>query len=81
MNFYGIKGIEIILHGQWADPELKYKGKLYNYILVETIMWDIYYEYCEYSNIEETEEDFELFVYENKDTVIDLLESMEGEEL
>ena len=80
MNFYGIKGIEIIPHGQWADPELKYKGKLYSYILVEDYMWENYEEHCKYFNIEKTEEDFELFVYENKDTVIDLLESIEGEE-
>ena len=80
MNFYGIEGIEIILYGQWADPELKYKGKLYSYILVEDYMWENYEEHCKYFNIEKTEEDFELFVYENKDTVIDLLESMEGEE-
>lgn len=40
--WYGIKNIQFISHGEWADPELYYRGKLYNAVEVED---DLYYQY------------------------------------
>ena len=38
-DWFGIEGARYIDHGEWADPEVSYKGKLINY-------WDIV-DYCE----------------------------------
>ena len=38
-DWFGIKGARYINHGEWADPEISYEGKLINY-------WDIV-DYCE----------------------------------
>jgi hypothetical protein len=32
--FLGLRGVYYIWHGEWADPEIEYYGKLYNY-------WDV----------------------------------------
>jgi hypothetical protein len=38
-EFCGIKGVYIIKHGEWADPELSYKGMTVNmYKVVDTIV-------------------------------------------
>lgn len=44
--FYGIRGIEFIWHGAWADPELIWHGKSFNYYDVETPLWHVYAEEC-----------------------------------
>lgn len=36
----GVEGIVYIDHGEWADPELEYKGKRFNYWSVEEIIWN-----------------------------------------
>ena len=42
-NYYrGIRGVNLIWHGEWADPELSYKGKVVNYYAVEDTIWDEY---------------------------------------
>ena len=33
-NWYGIEGITFLYHGEWADPEIEYKGHIFN-------SWDI----------------------------------------
>ena len=42
--FYDIEGIEYIGHGDWADPELAYKGKTYNYYDLEDALYDDFKE-------------------------------------
>lgn len=38
--FYGVPEVEFIWHGEWADPEVAYKGKLYSYIDLEDTLYD-----------------------------------------
>lgn len=38
--FYGIEGVEFIDHGEWADPEVVYNGKTYNYYALEDTLYD-----------------------------------------
>lgn len=43
-NWYGIHGIKFIYHNNTADPEILYKGKLINAMVVEDTMWDRFKE-------------------------------------
>ena len=43
-NFYGIRGIQFIWHGESADPEIKYKKHLFDYYDLEDYLWDSYKE-------------------------------------
>lgn len=40
--YRGIRGVHLIWHGEWADPELSYKGKVVNYYAVEDVFWEEY---------------------------------------
>ena len=40
--FYGIKGIEFVWNGEWNDPTIIYKGKTYNYYMLENTLFDMY---------------------------------------
>ena len=69
MHFYSLKRIKIINHGEWSDPEVKYKGKSYNYYDFEDLLFnyykdnqDIYYKLS-----------FEKFIKENKTLCYDLI--------
>jgi hypothetical protein len=33
--YYGIYGIQFIWHGEWADPELVWHGKSFNYYEID----------------------------------------------
>ena len=46
--FYGIYGIEFIWHGEWADPELVWHKKSFNYYDVENTFWEIWKGSTEY---------------------------------
>lgn len=37
--YLGIRGVHLIWHGEWADPELMYRNKVANYYDVETTMY------------------------------------------
>lgn len=37
----GIEGVEMIWHGEWADPELTYKGVVKNYYDVEDPLFEL----------------------------------------
>lgn len=38
--FYGVPEVEFIWHGEWADPEVAYKGNVYSYTDVEDALYD-----------------------------------------
>jgi hypothetical protein len=42
--FYGIKPIQYIYHGDWSDPELRYKGHSINYWDFENALYEIFKE-------------------------------------
>ena len=43
-NWYGIKGIDFVWHGEWSDPEIRYLGVLINAPTVEDSMWYMFKE-------------------------------------
>ena len=40
--YRGIRGVYMIWHGEWADPEISYKGMVVNYYAVEDTIWEEY---------------------------------------
>ena len=57
--WYGIKSVELIPHGEWSDPEIYYKGRLYNAVVAEEELYAIWREQIEF---EETPYDFETWM-------------------
>lgn len=53
--WYGIYPIKFIWHGAWSDPELKYKGHLFNYWDIENRMYEewLYYYSENYPTFED----------------------------
>ena len=43
-TFHGVPGSTVVSHGEWADPELFYKGKKVDFEAVEERLYDDYYE-------------------------------------
>ena len=44
-NLYlGLPEVHLIEHGEWADPELEYKGKVVNYYELEDCLYEIFKE-------------------------------------
>lgn len=54
--WYGIPSVQFIYHGEWADPEIYYKGRYYNAESVEEELYAIWREQIEY---DETRYDFD----------------------
>ena len=69
-NWYGIKDIGFIWHGQWSDPEIEYKGKRINCYIVEDTMWERYKEDC----VSCDEDLFGNYMVEHADDVYELIE-------
>lgn len=70
--FYGIYGIQFIYHGDWADPELKWHGKSFNYYEIEAPLWETYKEDCENPN----EDDFATWIKKNAYLVRECLQNL-----
>lgn len=69
MTFYSLKRIKFINHGEWSDPEVKYKGKSYNYYDFEDLLFNYYKDYQDiYYKLS-----FEEFIKENKSLCYDLI--------
>ena len=74
-NWYGIEGIGFVWHGEWADPEIEYKGKRCSCYTVEDTMWQRFREECPEAN----EDEFDKYMWENQEDVIELTElAMQG---
>ena len=58
-NYRGVQEIEFIWHGEWADPELEYKDKTFNYWDVEDALWQ---DFKEEGGAEDDEEAFDKYV-------------------
>lgn len=74
--FYGIRGIRFIWHGEWADPELIWREKSFNYYDLEMPLWEAYKEECFMENKTANEDCFPAWVKENADLVRDLLQQL-----
>lgn len=72
-NYCGIKDIGYISHGEWADAELEYKGKLFNENVISDAMYERFVE--EFPDKDGDYEAFEKYIRDNKDEVYGLLES------
>lgn len=71
-NYCEIENIGYISHGEWADAELEYKGKLFNENVVSDVMWERFIE--EFPDKDRNYEAFNQYMYDNKDEVYELLE-------
>lgn len=69
-NYRGIPNIEFVWHGEWADPELIYKGHSFNYWDVEDALWGDYVEQeCEGNADKGDDYAFALWLKKNTDYV------------
>ena len=66
-NYRGTEGIEFVSHGAWADPELIYDGKSFNYWDIDNALWDMFCEeIAEYAGVSVNDEDaFDKYVQDN----------------
>lgn len=67
-NWYGIENIGFIWHNEWSDPEIEYNGRCCSCYVVEDTMWERFKE--EFPNA--SEDDFEKYMKDNEDEVIEL---------
>lgn len=68
-GFYrGCRGVTMIGHGSWSDPELEYNGYLFNYWDIEYALWDAFLDETGYSDAQsddpKVEEEFNTYVKE-----------------
>lgn len=71
-NYYGIEGIGYIGHGEWADPEIEYKGELFNEHIITDPMYDRFY--ADFPEKDGDYDAFEHYVYDHRNEVYELLE-------
>lgn len=74
--FYGIKGVELVSHGSWADPELVWEGNSFNYYDVENALWDSYKEICAEENKPANETRFDKWVKKNAYLTFEYLQNL-----
>lgn len=56
-NWYGIKGLEFVWHGEWSDPGVIYKGIEVDSVVPENTMWDRWIHDDDGNFIQEREDD------------------------
>lgn len=71
--FYGIYGIKYIYHGEWADPELVWHQRSFNYYDLENTLWSIYQEDLQAG---EQVPDFDLWVKKNAYLAREILQNL-----
>lgn len=80
--YCGVPDVEFVYHGDWADPELIYQGKSYDYYDIEDPMWEAYNEDFpapkDYNSDEykEWEDRFDDYVRDNAYMVYDYLDNL-----
>ena len=75
--YCGVPDVYFIYHGEWADPEVMYKGKYFNLpVDVETPLWSEYEECCEEFGKKTTDEGFAEWVGNNPVNVYDVLNNL-----
>lgn len=72
--FYGVPEVKFIGHGEFADPEVEYKGLRFNYFRLEDALSSMY---CE---DDRRYEEFECFIKENPEIVYEILDMLIAEE-
>lgn len=77
-NYFGVEGLEYIPHGEWADPDLVYKGRVFNYWDVFDRLFDEFLEENPEYTDSQAEELFDKYLRENplkiEELLLDLVE-------
>ena len=69
----GVEGSKFRWHGALGDPEVEYRGKLFNEVELEDFLWEIYEDDCKSKGIEPTEEGYNNFATaEEAESVLEL---------
>ena len=69
-NWYGIEDIGFIWHGEWADPEIEYKGKRLNVHDIEDGMWEKFVEIYQCEDFDK----FSEYMKENAEEIYYIIE-------
>lgn len=68
--YYGVKGVTMIWHGEWADWEVEYNGYRVNGPSLDESLWHLYKDICKEDGIEPTDEGYDKWIVENGDYMI-----------
>ena len=68
-NWLGIKGIEHIWNGAWSDPEIMYKGYIFNEWDVQEDLGEMYDEYVKSGYIKPYKDGWKEWASKNPKTV------------
>ena len=63
-TYRGVPGSTFIWHGEWADPEVLWKGVELNVNDIEDGMWESYKDACEENGDKPTDDGFETWLKE-----------------
>ena len=74
--FYGIPGIQIIWHGEWADPELVWNGQSFDYYDLEMPLWEVYREECDEAGVPTDDDKFGEWIREHADLAEEYLRNL-----
>lgn len=66
-KLWGIQEIDFIYHGDWCDPEVRYKDELFNYYDLEEALYDSYLG-------ENPKKTFNEWIVENKEVAFEILD-------
>lgn len=72
-NYCNVPGVEFVYHNDWADPELIYKGRVFNIHDAEDLLWD---EFQAQTNNQGTADEYVSFVQANPSLLTDLLDDL-----
>lgn len=75
--YRNIKGTRYIWHGEWSDPEVRYKRHSFNINDIEDLLWERYTEECKYElNITPTNTGYEEWLDEHPEEIIQALNDL-----
>lgn len=74
--WYGLSMIGFIYHGDYADPELEYKGACFNIHAIEDALYDSFTDGCEAEGVNPTEEGFTDYIKANSELVYEYADSV-----
>lgn len=82
-NWYGIEDIGFIWHGAWADPEIEYKGRVVNSVIIEDSMWENFRDECheQGKRADDCMDEFDEYMKEHASDVYELIELALGNQI
>ena len=61
-TYRGISGTTWLWHGEWADPEVAYRGRIFNVNDIEDHLWSVYEDECFDNGTDATEDGFDKWI-------------------